>query len=190
MAPLVPYGHPTAVRAGDTWTWRISFTDYPASEGWALSYAIVPTANATQAPLVWSAAFVTDDDNEYTVTIPIATTDDFTAGGYRLTAFLTLAGARYSPYSQPLLVAANSAALTAGQGLSHAETMLAAIEAVLESRASADVESYQINGRALNRTPIRDLKRLRTEYRTAVWKERNPGRPLPSLRVYFGNHAA
>ena len=52
-------------------------------------------------------------------------------------------------------------------------------------RATADVESYQINGRALNRTPLRELKRLRAEYRTNVWRERNPGHSPPAFVVSF-----
>lgn len=183
MAPVIPFGPPTRVRSGDTWAFRYSHPDYPAAAGWVLSAALFSATSATQAPLTWSAGFVTNDGSEYTVTLPIATTDDFAAGSYRLTLFMTLAGARYSPYSGPLLVEPNAAVLTAGQGRTHAEEMWQAIKDTLEGRAVADVESYQINGRALNRVPFAELERAEKRYAERVWRERNPGRSLPPLVV-------
>lgn len=47
----------------------------------------------------------------------------------------------------------------------HVEKVLAAIEAVIEGRASLDQESYKINNRELRRTPISDLLALRSHYR-------------------------
>lgn len=184
MAPTIDYGHPTSLRAGDTWAWRIAFADFPVSEGYVLSYALQSTSDVTQAPLTWNTDFVTDDGSEFTVSIPAATTAPFVAGGYRLSAFLTLASDRYSPYSAPLLVLPD-ASTAAGSAVTHAEKVLGYIEAVIEGRATADVESYQINGRALNRTPIKDLLALRSRYRTEVWKERNPGFSPPGKRVSF-----
>lgn len=184
MAPTVPFGHPTQVRAGDTWTWRIAYSDYPISEGWVYSVAITSVSSATQEPLTWDEAWVTDDGSEWTVTIPATTTDDFLAGGYRLTAFVTLSSQRYSPYSAPLLVEADSASLAAGDGISHARRMVAAIEEVLAGRVPADVESYQINGRALNRIPVKDLHLLRNQYRQEAWREANGGQN-PIRKVSF-----
>jgi hypothetical protein len=185
MAPVTPVGHPTLLRAGDTWAWRISFADFPVSESWVLSYALTSSSSSTQEPLDWDASWVTNDGAEYTVSIPASTTDDFGKGSYRLTAFVTLASARYSPYSAPLHVEADSASLAAGDGQSHAEATLAKIEASLAGSVEADVESYQINGRALNRIPIAEKKALHARYREMVWKERHPGKPLPGLVVLF-----
>lgn len=47
----------------------------------------------------------------------------------------------------------------------HAQKVLAAIEAVLENRATKDQQSYTINNRSLQRTPIADLLKLRESYR-------------------------
>ena len=185
MAPTIPTTHPTVARAGDTWAWTVSFTDFPVSDGWVLSYALVSTSDATQTPLTWETDYVTDDGARYTVTIPAAITAALVAGGYRLTAFLTLASERYTVYTGALLVNADAATLAAGEGRTHSEKVLGYIEAVIEGRATADVESYQINGRALNRTPIEQLLKLRARYRTAVWRERNPGASQPGYRVSF-----
>lgn len=182
MAPVVPQGHPTVVRAGDTWRWRISFADYPVSESWVLSYALAPVTSSTQAPLTWSSLWVSNDGAEYTVAIPAASTG-FAAGSYRLTAFVTLSSQRFSPYSAPLLIEANAASLATGQGITHEEKTYAAIKALIEGRVVADVDSYQINGRALNRIPFEQLPRWLAFYRRLVWQQRNPGQPLPGQRL-------
>lgn len=66
-------------------------------------------------------------------------------------------------------VAQDMASAPAGyDGRSHAQRVLAAIEAVIEGRASVDQESYSINNRSLSRTPIADLLKLRDRYRSEV----------------------
>lgn len=185
MAPVVPAGPLTRVRSGDTWTFTYAHPDYPAADSWVFSMALVSATSLTQAPLSWSASWVVNNGTLYTITLPIATTDDFAAGSYRQTFFFTLAGARYSPYSGPLLVEPNAAVLTAGQGRTHAEEMWQALKDTIEGRAVADVESYQINGRALNRIPFEQLVKYEKQYAERVWRERNPGKGLPSTRVSF-----
>ena len=183
MAPVVEFGHPTSFRAGDTVAWRISFADFPVSEAWVLSYALVSNGSADQAPLTWSSGFVTNDGNEYTVTLPASTTDDFAAGTYTLTAYLTLSGVRHSPYSASIQVTANTATQTTGQGLSLNRKILVQINALLEGRTVADVTSYSIAGRALNREPVVELLRLQRVYRTLCWNEEHPGASPPGSRL-------
>jgi len=55
--------------------------------------------------------------------------------------------------------------------MSHAKTMLDAIEAVLEGRIDSDVEQYQIAGRQITKIPILELKKLRDDYRAEYKKE-------------------
>ena len=50
----------------------------------------------------------------------------------------------------------------------HARTVLDAIEAVIESRATKDQERYSIAGRELWRTPIPTLLKLRQHYKAEV----------------------
>jgi len=53
----------------------------------------------------------------------------------------------------------------------HAVTMLAAIEAVLEGRITADVEAYTIAGRQITKIPIEQLLVLRDRYKSEVAAE-------------------
>lgn len=63
---------------------------------------------------------------------------------------------------------------SAGDGYTattHAQRTLAAIEAVIERRATNDQERYRINNRELWRTPLADLLKLRDVYRLEVQRE-------------------
>jgi len=53
----------------------------------------------------------------------------------------------------------------------HARKVLAAIEAVIEGRATLDQERYRIGERELYRTPIADLLKLRSHYRAELARE-------------------
>jgi hypothetical protein len=56
--------------------------------------------------------------------------------------------------------------------MSHATTMLAAIESVLEGRITADVEQYTIAGRSITKIPVEELLKLRSLYRSEVNAEK------------------
>ncbi|WP_123711612.1 hypothetical protein [Sinobacterium caligoides] len=60
---------------------------------------------------------------------------------------------------------------TVGDDRTHAKRVLAAIEAVIEKRASRDQMAYSIDSRSLSRTPIADLMLLRDRYKTMVAME-------------------
>lgn len=66
-------------------------------------------------------------------------------------------------------------------GSTHAERVLAKIEAVIEGRATTDVLNYEINGRQLGRAQIEDLLLLRSKYRDEVRRERMAKRTGQSL---------
>lgn len=65
----------------------------------------------------------------------------------------------------------------------HAETMLANIEAVLEGRITSDVESYTIAGRQITKIPITELLTMRDKYRA----ERNGELAAESIAEGTGN---
>lgn len=55
--------------------------------------------------------------------------------------------------------------------MSHATTMVTRIEALLEGRALADADSYEIAGRSLKKMSIKDLIYWRNHYRAEVKAE-------------------
>lgn len=59
----------------------------------------------------------------------------------------------------------------------HAEKVLASIEALIEGRATKDVSTYSIAGRSLTRMSPQELIEWRSVYRAEVAKQRNAGKP-------------
>lgn len=157
----------------------IEVPDYPASDGWTLKYRLTPRfASPVQAPITLTAT--TDPDgSRYNVQAGPATTATWIAGFYSVARWVEKAGARQTlsgllgaelggPIGQLKIYA--DPALTA-QGFdsrSHARKTLEAIEAVIEGRATKDQEEYTIGGRALKRTPIEELVKLRGRYKAEV----------------------
>lgn len=83
-------------------------------------------------------------------------------------------GERYTVDNGVLFLEPDFAAAAAGTQQTHNEKMLAAIQSVLEGRAAADIESYQIAGRAVNKIPVAELVKWHNVYLARVQRERNP----------------
>jgi hypothetical protein len=80
----------------------------------------------------------------------------------------------------------NLATAPAGAFLTHAEKTLGIIELALIGRLTADLESYQIAGRAVTKIPIRELRELRGWYAAEVARAQNPGTlGTPTFQVQF-----
>lgn len=172
---------PSTLSGGTTVKYRRSFPGYPASAGWALkvylSGAVALNVTATA------------DGDEYEVEITAAQTGTLTPGNYALLERVEKAGEVYDVARGVVQVTANLATATAGSGVTHAERTLAVIEAALEGRLTADVESYQIAGRAVSKIPVRDLLALRQRYKGEVAIERSVGSggsPFGNVNVCFG----
>lgn len=186
---------PTEIAAGTTLRWRRAFSLFPASDGWALSYAIRgPDAAEIEVD-------ATADGDAFAVEVPASLTSGWTAGRYAIAGYVERdedAGGpeeleRHLVYRGTLVVLEDLAAVTTPHDpRSHARRVLEAIEAVIEKRASRDQESYTINGRTLVRTPIAELIRLRDRYKGEVAGEEAAERIAAGLgsrrtiRVRFG----
>ena len=154
---------PAELRAGDTGKWQRSFSDYPASAGWVLAYTIAGSAGV----FTFSATTSGDD---FQVTVSAATTGGWAAGQYTLTEYVSKAGERYTLSAQPFRVLPNLVGSSAADSRSHAQKMLDAIEAWLESKAPT-AASVEIAGRKISNYPLADLLALRSKYKFEVMLE-------------------
>lgn len=180
MAYTVPTVEPTEFSAGDSLSWDRALSDYTPADGWTLSYVL---SGAHESPLVITAT-ASDDGMGHEVRVTPATTAEYTSGRYNLVGFVTHSdGSRYEVYRASCYVHPDAA--TATPDLGHAERMLAAIEAVLEGRIPADVESYQIAGRAVNKIPLERLSIERSKYAEIVRRQRG-GSFFRDVKVQFG----
>ena len=156
---------PTEWTAGDTIIWDVKIPDYPADEGWALSYYL---KNATSNI---GAINASADGADYTVTVTATASASYTIGDYHYQAFVTKGSERFTVDSGKITINKNFADSGNYDDRSHAKVVLEAVEAVIEGRASKDQESYTIAGRSLARTPIPDLMVLRDRYKAEGVRE-------------------
>ena len=173
-----PTQPPSDLRAGDTLQWTRTAHGYEASAGWSLAYTLI---GATQ---VYSFSSTAAGDL-HSVLVAASTTAPWVAGGYRLVEAATRAGERFTLSDRPVRVLANLAAATAGADLrTHAEKVLAGIEAYLEGKASSGwAASLEIAGRKLSEYALADLLKLRDTYRAEVSRERQIAAGAPPVRL-------
>ncbi len=155
---------PFDIVAGDRVQWKRSFTDYKAADDWALTYYLVHQTNAK----ITIAAFADGDD--HVVDEAPATTTAWPAGQYKWQAFVTKGTDRYKVDECSIKIETNfaSSSVTTFDDRAHCEKVLAAIEAVIEGRATIAQEGHTIQGRTLIRTPFEELVKFRIFYKAEV----------------------
>lgn len=162
MPQTVPAGEPARVTAGDTATWTRSLPDFPATDGWVLSYALVRTG-------VLLGITASAQGADHLVSVAAATTAAWQPGRYAWQASVARGAERHTIGTGYLEVLPDFAAQAGGHdGRSHARRVLEAVEAVIEGRASQAHAEYAIAGRQLKFIPIPELLALRDRYRAEV----------------------
>jgi len=163
MAPTIPTTEPASFTAGDSITWRIALSDYPATDGWALSYTLTNSAGAFS---ITSTA----DGDAHLVSVAASASALWSAGVYSMVGAVTKGTERITLRRASVRVLPLFDGSAAADTRSHARKMLDAIEAWLETRDPA-VASYTIHGRAMQYIDIADLLKLRNQYRAEVRAE-------------------
>lgn len=184
MSPPIPKSEPPSVNAGDTARWLKALADYPASEGWDLSYTLINTAGKIE----FSA---TAEGDAHRVEVPATETAVWGAGDYAWRASVSKAGQVFTVATGRIIILAAFTAPTL-DARSRAARTLEAIDSTLEGRASSATAEYEIAGRKLKYIPIPELLQLRDRLRRDVREEAaaaaigaglaNPGR----IYVRFG----
>ena len=169
----VPTVEPLELTAGATWSWRREdlATDYPASAGWALSYALRNAAGRIDIA-------ATADGDAQAISVAAATTASYLPGRYAWSAIVAKSGEKREVGRGVLVVLPDLTVAMAVDGRSHARKVLDAIEAVIEARATKDQMNYTIEGRSLGRTPLEDLTRFRIFYAAEVAREERAQKSL------------
>lgn len=155
---------PTRFVAGTTFRVALTLTAYPAPD-WGATLIL-------RGPLSIDLT-ATDDGAQHVLTATAAVTADWPAGVYWWAIRATDGSDVVQVDEGQITVAADIAAADDGfDARTHAERTLAAIEAVIENRATKDQQKYTINNRELWRTPIADLLLLRNRYRDEVRRQK------------------
>lgn len=159
---------PASIQAGLTLEKKLRYAQYPAPQ-WALSVLLRGPASIN----IEAQA----DDDDYQIAVVAADTSSWAAGQYQYSARVTDGTNILEVESGVVVIEADLATMPAGTDTTtYAQRSLAAIEAVLQKRASQDQQRYTINNRELWRTPIADLISLRNYFRAEVQRERSAKR--------------
>lgn len=164
MAATIPTTEPSSFRAGDLLAWTKSLADYPANDGWALSYTLI---NASSKITINASASGAD----FSVSVPAATTAPYTPGIYQWMGRVSKALEILTVAVGTIEILPNLATATTFDFRSHARTMLDAIEAAFEGKASSTQLSYSINGRTVENLTPEQLITWRSFYKMEVTKE-------------------
>lgn len=166
---------PKKLTAGLSWKFDYDEPEYPASD-WSLT---VYLRGASSIDLE-----ATVDGERHVIHEAGAVTGEYEAGLYAYAVRVTDGEDVIEIEAGMIEISADLAAVPEGHDpRGHAQRALAAIEAVLEKRATKDQESYSIAGRSLSRTPIADLIQMREYYRKEVQRGAGKKRRLLGRKV-------
>ena len=165
----IPETEPVTFFKGETVVWKRTDigADYSPSSHSMVWEASLETNGSTRF-----SATVTESGTEYTFTLDNSNTAGYTAGDY----FWVLKVIQTSD-SETLVIDSGKITVkdnffaTTGDTRSHAKIMLDKIESLIEGRADADVSSYSIAGRSLNKLSVQELTEWRNYYKAEYQKE-------------------
>ena len=175
--PTIPTTEPASILAGSTLKWSKCLPDYPATDGWTLTYKF-------RGPSVGFDVEAEADGSDYLITVAAEDTETMVSGTWFYQGWVEKDGEKYPIASGQVIV---TAALPDEEeiydGRSQFKRILDAIDAMLAGKATLDQQEYQIGDRMLARIPIPDLIKLRETYAKLVFQEQqveaaNDGRPI------------
>jgi hypothetical protein len=188
MPPYIPDEVPRLFAAGTTVKFHRSFDDYLASAGWTYVFHMNGGSPPTKLDV---PATINPDLQSFDIVIPAnvsALTNPSVAslppGRYTCAERVTNSGLGEvdDPRDDELEinVEADVSTAPAGYYISRIENELAAVNATILERLSSDLQSYQVTsgaggGRALVKTPLKDLYQIQGRLRASLWQLKHPG---------------
>ncbi len=168
-----PTTEPDRFAAGDLVMWRRTDLEAYAGVAFDLKYVFRPATGGETTV----EATATVSGTEYRISLGSTVTAAMAAGRWYWSAYLIRVSdsQRVQIDDGETTVEANRA-LDPSDTRSHAQRTLDAIQAVIEGRATEDVQSYTIGGRQINKMGPDDLIRWKNHYRQEVEAEQNAAR--------------
>jgi hypothetical protein len=179
---------PVALRAGDSWTWKRIFEDYPTCDGWVLQYVL----NSATARFAFPAGAIENDADGVSFAVAVASADtaNVAPGIYELYAVLSNDGQQQTFQLQNVRIDANIARGTAPVDTrSFVKKTLDILELAIVGDQSPIVQEYEIHGRLVKYTDRIALKRLRDDFKAEYRLEliaKGEYTPRRSAGIQFG----
>lgn len=171
MAADIPTYEPKRLRAGDTWRWVKTLTDYPA-DTWTLSYALLANNGASTRINISTTA----NNSAHEVNVANTTTANYTAGNYRCIAYVDDGTNVYTLDELDHLyidVLADPRTVTSLDERTYAERILDKLETAMESLSTGKIQSASENGKSYSIRNMDELKRDIGFWSQRVWVERS-----------------
>ena len=159
--PIKNY-EPIQIAAGDTLSWQRSLGNYPASQGWQLTYELRGNGQAIEF-------LSTANGDTHVILVTAATTATWIPGAYQMEGFAgnVSTGERERIYLNNLTVTPNLEGSAPDIDLrTQAQKMIQLIEAVQLGKATHDILESEVEGTRIKRL---SPKELRDEYN--YWKQ-------------------
>jgi len=168
---------PLQITAGDSVSWKISLSDFPASDSWVLTYSLVKSDTKIE---ITSQA----DGDDHLVEISFATSAGYTVGEYEWQARISNGTERYQVDSGVVEIVADFASQSTGyDARSHAKIVLDALEAAIEGRASKTQMSQMVGKIQVQHMTLEEQVNLRDRYKAKVRKELVNAGKIKSRRI-------
>jgi len=168
---------PESFPSGTTVKYRKTLSDYPASGGGTLTLHLAGAKNLD--------ATAQADGDDYLVTLTPAATAALPAGLYRWVE-------RWSDGTDVLQVGEGVTTITPdlaasaeGSQQEWLDRVIAALEAHIEGRLPAGIESGQIAGRLISKIPIKEAVQLLSSFRSQLYHVANPQQVTRPVFVRF-----
>lgn len=143
-------------RAGDSFKLVFDLDDYPAVDGWDLTYYLKgANSYSINATLV---------DGQYEVAESSANTANWVAGAYGAFLQVSKSGEKHTLELGQTTILAAMSALTNYDPRSHVKKVLDALESLMLGKASKDVDSYSIAGRQLTKMKPEEILKWKSHY--------------------------
>ena len=165
----------TQVTANDTMIWQKDLPDYPSSDGWSLSYVLCGAATSNIS--------ATPTGTGYLVSVAAPAV----AGDYYLQGMVSNGTERHTIYTGTITVLPDLSSVTGiYDGRSRSKRILDALDATIEGRAPKSTLEMDVDGTRLKFMSPQQLNQSRGVYAQKVWREKNPGKIGPAVKVTFG----
>jgi hypothetical protein len=168
---------PSSIVAGTTTKVLLSFSDFPPPT-WTADLYIA--GEVTPAKITGAQS-----GNSFLFTIDATTSALLKPGNYSWRVTATSGAEVYSADAGTVNVERNIAAASAGDFQTWAAKTLPIVEAAIEGRLTADIESYSIAGRAVSKIPMKELLSYRASLQSIVQQEQTPGSFVRNVSVSF-----
>ena len=156
--PTIPSTPPSRIIRGDSSSFHVTSTDYPPTDGWALTFSLRGTSVLDQVATV--------DGSDYLVTLATAATEALTSGLYGWACYVAKAGQRVTVERGSLQVIDDLASQSAGyDARTPARVALDQCEAAMRSFRSTGglIKSYTIGDRTMTFQDFDQLLKLHSE---------------------------